>query len=511
MVASSLAYRIECTIRAAIRFLLSPFFCIANAILALLTRRSKTAARILLKAQLIRDILLQSPPPSYQSATNIDQNAARLRAFEAALQKRDRELASKSQAVETQQRQVEIDRDALQTRAAELTSKKYSLERKAQEQSTQLAYQREQLSRDTATLQDNQDEVHRLRDMVARERVIIERQRSENTQTRQRLQEEEEKIQADAAARQQRLDERQAEIDKLHDRFIHTQLETMERHRTEHATLVQSLQSRLTESQEQHQKTEQVRTELEQRLSLLTNELADRTEREFNLGTELGQLRQKLSNERGSFNREFGELSQSLSELKERCCGYVKDQQQLKEELQAKEESISSLEQDVSAREQLLQTRAKFLETLEDSLKAQQCELADREQGLQDREKSLEEKSKALESLQETIDERLNHVAEAERDLEMKTKNHEENLRSFGPSDPLDPVDEAADAEQGIGPGHLKSRPTMRNLLGRRTSDLLTKGFRRGSVNQGQGTLDHLSNTPPRSTKSRDGVSIESK
>ncbi|KAF3906757.1 hypothetical protein AA313_de0204253 [Arthrobotrys entomopaga] len=517
---------VEATIRSTVLFLLAPFFYVANAVLALLSRRSKTAAGLIVKAKLIRDVIFQPPPPPYQSTTKADQDAARLRMLDASVRRRESELVVKTHALERKQQHIEAERQDLDRRIILLKESERSIDEKSslhRQEIRNLAAEREKLDHDVEALKEEQHAVQQLRDQVGREREAIERHRSENTLLRKQLHEEREKQDAEVIERRKHLDERQTEINDLHDRFLRSQLESMEHHRSEHDALVQSLQSRLSESVDQHQRAENLKTELEQRLSFLTNELADRTEREFNLGSELGELRQKLSDERGSFNRMFGELSRSLSDLKSRCARYEEDlaaEKKLSEDLKAKESSLTDLENDISAREQLLQAHAKSLDELEGSLKTQKAEQAEKEQSLEDREKSLETKSKTLQALETTLEERTNHITEAEKSLEIRTKGHEDALKHIAfhehPED--ESVDDSEDVPDTSSPISVSSnpstpiRPTIRERVSRRTSEFVGKV---NSVTHRRSTSysshKHGQETPPRLSKSRDGLKAETK
>src|SRR3954468_22639039 len=94
-------------------FFLNPFFFLINAFLTLLSRRSKTVSNTIVKAQLIRDVIRHSPPPSYQSATKSDQTLLRLRALESSLQKRETELSAKSLGLEKREQQLNISESNL--------------------------------------------------------------------------------------------------------------------------------------------------------------------------------------------------------------------------------------------------------------------------------------------------------------------------------------------------------------------------------------------------------------
>ncbi|KAF3902187.1 hypothetical protein ABW21_db0207259 [Orbilia brochopaga] len=374
------------SIRASVDFILSPLFFVFNFFVAFFSRRSKTAANVIVKTQLIRDIILQAPPPSYQSSVKSGPggNVVRLRILENSLQQRESDLTVRLQALERDRHHLDIKRDAFAKWEADFKEKEKSFDEKA-------GFQSHELSELASRRRELEQDAHQL----VEERNILERLRSEHASSLQRFQE-------DAKSNQQRLDERESEITKLHDRFIRSQIESVERYRSEHDTLVESLQTRLKDVSDQHQKAEQSKTELEQRISFLTNELADRTEREFNLGSELEQLRHRLSDERGTFNREFGELSRSLSELKSRCRQY---------------------EQDLAAEERKredLNKRAKLLDELEDSLNTRQDGLEDKENGLVTREEDLDSRENELSIRAKGLDDKDNELSLKEKDLNSK-------------------------------------------------------------------------------------------
>ncbi|EWC48008.1 hypothetical protein DRE_02587 [Drechslerella stenobrocha 248] len=415
------------TIRSAINFFLSPLFFVVNVVFGFFSRRSKTAANAVLKAQLIRDIIFQAPPPSYQSTVKPSQSVARIRVLESSLQKRESDLASRSLALERDRHLLEIKRDTFAKREAEFTRREKSSSERASlhgQELVEFTSKYVRFEQDVAKLQEEQRQVLQLREAVKTERSLVDRLKSEHALNLQQFQKDQAKHQDNVTASQQRLEHRESEISKLHDRFIRSQIESVERYRSEHDALVESLQSRLKDSSDQNQKTEQIKMELEQRLAFLTNELADRTDREFNLGAELGQLRQKLSDERGAFNREFGELSRSLSELKLRCSQYEKDLEAddlKKDGFRTQAAELMDREADIAKRDEALQRQAKFLNDLDASLNAREAQLIDGKSELDKRETILDSKAETLLSLQNTIEERISHLAEAETDLSVES------------------------------------------------------------------------------------------
>ncbi|KAF3937507.1 hypothetical protein ABW19_dt0204162 [Dactylella cylindrospora] len=540
---ATVVHFVELTCRSTILFFLWPFLYVAHAILTLLSRRSKTAYSIIVKAQLIRDVILQSSPPSYQSATKSDQSLLRLRSLEVSLQRRESELLIKCAALDKRQHDLEAERNALHQREIDLSEKEKSVNNRYhlhQDAEAELATKLEKLGQDIASFRREQAEVQKLRDIVNLDRANVEHQRAENAHNLSQLQEERDKYDERVAADQKKLADRQAEIDNLHDRFLRSQVETMEQHRSEHNALIDSLKSRLAESQhilkteqqrfqEQNLRSEQLQTELEQRCSFLTHELADRTEREYNLGSELGELRQKLSEERAAFNREFGELSKALSDLKQRCSKYEEEiaaDEQNQDELKAKTEAIADLEKSISARELLLQARSERLDESEESVKRRDLELSEREEALNTREVSLDEKSQSLLSLQNTLEERSSQVAEAESDLAIRTRGHEDAIKYLGLDSQQGEVHEIADelpdhavpdsatATSSTPTSPSAQRPTLRERVSRRTNEFVERVnsvAHRRSTSYNSHKHTHSHDSPTRVTESRDGVKSDTK
>src|SRR5579871_5688095 len=95
---------------------LSPFLYVINTILTILSRHSKTVSNIIIKARLIQDVIRQSPPPSYQSATKTDQTLLRVRALEGTLQKRESELSAKSLSLDRREKQLDVSEENLNKR-----------------------------------------------------------------------------------------------------------------------------------------------------------------------------------------------------------------------------------------------------------------------------------------------------------------------------------------------------------------------------------------------------------
>ncbi|KAJ6260789.1 hypothetical protein Dda_5018 [Drechslerella dactyloides] len=504
------------TLRASVNFFLSPLFFVINIVVTFFSRRSKTAASVIVKTQLIRDIILQAPPPSYQSSVKSGHsgNVVRLRILENSLQKRESDLTIRLLALERDRHHLDINRDAFAKRETDFKEKEKTFEEKAGFQNhelSDLAARRRELEQDAAQLVE--------------ERNVIERLRSEHASDLQKFQE-------DATSNQQRLDDRETEITRLHDRFIRSQIETVERYRSEHDALVESLQTRLKDVSDLYQKAEQSKIELEQRLSFLTNELADRTEREFNLGSELGQLRQRLSDERGAFNREFGELSRSLSDLKSRCKQYEQDlaaEERKREDLNNRVKLLDELEDDLKSRqaslddkENNLQTWQTDLDDRENVMNTRQTNLDDKEGNLSTKEKELDGKADGLRALQITIEERINHIAEAEKDLAARIQqpeeltHEEEGAPSEAPEALLDVPDTATSSPKppGTPTPSTPIRPNIIERVTRRTSEFVEKVSEAAHRRSNSHHIHHHRynpDTPHRLTKSRDGIKSEAK